>query len=131
MVYRMTVTWLEMGHTSTATPLFLDISLANGWRRRANPWPMREVLNKRASNKFWSTSVPSRSACRREKSECMLLWDVFITVWWLLNYLYFISLKSTIGYNFISLVLELSLVLYHCQQCENTCTALVIKLQKL
>ena len=55
-----------MGQTSTATPLFLDMSLATGWRGRANPWPMRDVLNKRASNRFWSTSVPSRSAWSQE-----------------------------------------------------------------
>lgn len=68
-------TWLEMGHTSTATPLLLDRSRATGWRGRAKPWPIREVFNRRASNKFWSTSVPSRSEHDKATS---LLWDVWV-----------------------------------------------------
>lgn len=62
-------TWFEMGHTSTATPLFLDMSLASGWRDRANPWPIRDVFRRRASIMFWSTSVPSWSSGCQKESE--------------------------------------------------------------
>lgn len=54
-------TWLEIGHTSTGTPIFLESSFARGWCAKANPCPMRDVLNNRASRTFLSTSVPYES----------------------------------------------------------------------
>lgn len=56
------LTWLEIGHTSTATPILRERALVVGCRTKANPCPMREVFNRRASNMFWSTSVPCKSA---------------------------------------------------------------------
>ena len=63
---------MEIGHTSTDTPIFLDSSLATGWRTRAKPWPIREVLNSRASSMFWSTSVPSASADKHGRKGCLI-----------------------------------------------------------
>lgn len=54
-------TWLETGHSSTATPLVLESSLARGWCTSAKPCPIRLVLNRRASKTFLSASVPSKS----------------------------------------------------------------------
>lgn len=70
-------TWLEMGHTSTATRLFLDKSLVRGCRGKANPWPIRDVFNNRASNMFWSTSVPSRSSQQTHTNQKAPLCPVF------------------------------------------------------
>ena len=66
-------TWFEMGQTSRGTAFILDSILATGWRKRAKPWPMREVLKSKASNMFWSDFVPCRSAWdRRRNCDCSL-----------------------------------------------------------